>query len=86
MLLLAISCKVAPNAALLPSMLPLIPTKKRLAKRATEMVGTAYRPFRHLFHFIEARQLCKIKRIFPNLFQILCVAVVIVLIKFTKNN
>jgi hypothetical protein len=53
------------------SLFLLIPTRKRLAKRATEGVA-AYTPFKRLLNFIEARRLDKIKRIFPNLFQILC--------------
>jgi hypothetical protein len=40
----------------------------KLAKRATDRVA-AYAPFKRRFEFIEACQLGKIKRIFPDVFQ-----------------
>jgi hypothetical protein len=50
------------------SELALIPTKKEVAKRATKRVPAHVR-FKRLFEFIEACLLGKIKRIFPNVFQ-----------------
>jgi hypothetical protein len=47
----------------------LIPTRRRLTKRATEKVAV-HMAFKQLFdEFIEACQIGKIKTIFPNVFQ-----------------